>query len=639
MKKLFLLTCSVLLLSLASKAQVGAIYGISNHICVTDSVFLYDTTFGTSPGFWSSSNPSVASVTLGGVMGPSQATVYGNAAGVATISFSDGVGTSTFGVTVNPTPTSIIGSTLLCVTSTSTLTDLTGGGTWTATGGHATIGSLTGVAVGVSTGTSTIYYTLPTGCAAWTVVTVTPTSVIDTIHGPTTVCAGSTITLTDLTSGGVWGTSNPLIATISSSTGVLTGVASGVVVVSYSAAGTCGTATQTRNVTVVGSTSAGIISGASSVYVGSTVALSETITGGVWSSSNPSIAAIGTSGIVTGIAAGSATISYYVTGCSGPAVATFPITVAPINGISGHVLFTGTPYYGNVKVWLITYNSTTFDLQAVDSTVVSCSGSSVYYQFLGASTGSYRMKANIDTTSATTGYIPTYHTSSSYWSAATVLTHTAGTSDVNQDITMGTGTITTGPGFIGGNVLLGANKGTAATIPSKGLLIFVKNAAGTILQRTFTDASGNYSFSNLALGSYVVYPELLNYATTAFTGINLTAASSSATNTNFTQHTISKKITPVTAAVSNVSPSESSVIIFPNPSNGNVTIQWDAVANETGIVVISDITGRQIVKTTLDVNVGTGIKQLDLSSLTNGLYMISVKSASINYNSKIQIQH
>jgi len=55
--------------------------------------------------------------------------------------------------------------------------------------------------------------------------------------------------------------------------------------------------------------------------------------------------------------------------------------------------------------------------------------------------------------------------------------------------------------------------------------------------------------------------------------------------------------------------------------------------------VIADITGRAVYNAMVNITAGAGAKQIDLSSFTNGLYVISVKSASVNYNSKIQVQH
>lgn len=59
---------------------------------------------------------------------------------------------------------------------------------------------------------------------------------IDPIAGPSSVCEGSSITLTDATPGGMWSTSSAATGTISTS-GVLTGIAAGVVTVTYTVGG------------------------------------------------------------------------------------------------------------------------------------------------------------------------------------------------------------------------------------------------------------------------------------------------------------------------------------------------------------------------------------------------------------------
>ena len=82
-----------------------------------------------------------------------------------------------------------------------------------------------------------------------------------------------------------------------------------------------------------------------------------------------------------------------------------------------------------------------------------------------------------------------------------------------------------------------------------------------------------------------------------------------------------------------------SVITYPNPSNGKLNILWNIPASETGDVSITDITGREVYKATIKMTTGSGVNQADLSELTNGIYLISVKSANISYNDKIEVQH
>ena len=81
------------------------------------------------------------------------------------------------------------------------------------------------------------------------------------------------------------------------------------------------------NVTVNPLPNAGTISGIDSVCPGYTVTLSETVSGGIWSTSHNTISIANSSGIVTGIAPGHDTIIYTVVNACGVASAIFPFKV------------------------------------------------------------------------------------------------------------------------------------------------------------------------------------------------------------------------------------------------------------------------------------------------------------------------
>ncbi len=648
------ITLSLLLSTFAFSARgtatitgtLGACIGDSSVLTVSSGGGIFS---GSAPGTWSSSNITVATVgsagiiTGGGVDSGAAAVVTGISAGTATITFTDTSGAVLTAVfTVTATPAGITGGpTSFCVGSSATFSDATPGGTWSSDWG-VTI-TAAGVATGASGGVSGIYYTVGPGCYAAESVTVNATTVASLDSETGTVCVGSTVTLTDATAGGTWSSSNPAIATIGSSTGVVNGISAGLVTITYSVSGGCGAAFDTTHVVVSSTTSAGTISGASVMYIGGLpVTLTDGSSPGVWSGSSTPIATVGSStGVVTAVSAGTATITYTVTGCGGTAFTTAVVTVSALNGISGHVLFTGGFYYGNVKVWLITYNPSTLDLEAVDSTIAVGSGTDLYYQFLGAATDSFRMKAALigDTAGITTGYIPTYHDTSFYWHDATVLYHISGTSDLNQNISMLSGTTASGPGFIAGNVLTGANRSTSGSIPVVGMHMAVLNTTtNTIAGMAFTDASGNYSFSNLPYGTYTVFPDSVNYATTPLTGITLSSSSATFSAATFIQHTVAKTITPGAESVKSLS-SVSCVTVFPNPTNGKLNIQWTEKTAEKGTLKVSDLTGREVYNATINMNEGTGSYAVDLSEFSNGLYLVKIKTATLDYDNKIEIQH
>ena len=176
---------------------------------------------------------------------------------------------------VSNTISPILGITTVCQGSTTALSDSTSGGTWTSSNtAVATVGSTTGVVFGVATGTAVITYTYNTGsCTATTTVNVvTPPAIIT---GTTSVCSGSTTTLSDATAGGTWSSGNPLVATVGSTTGIVTGVSVGSVVITYSTGGAC-YVTATLNVTPMPT----VISGPSSVCTGATITLTNGTPGG-----------------------------------------------------------------------------------------------------------------------------------------------------------------------------------------------------------------------------------------------------------------------------------------------------------------------------------------------------------------------
>lgn len=635
MKKILTLAITGCVMMLA-KPSMATIYGTLG-ACVGSTSTLFDSSSSgiMGPGTWSSSNVAVATV------GATTGVVTGVSAGTATISFVGTTGTSTAVFTVSPTPAAITGgSTPFCASTTVALSCSTPGGSWSTSSSIASVSS-SGVVSGYGSGTATIMYTVGTGCATTTTVTVIGTPAVDSITGPFSVCIGGTATYSSTTSGGTWSTSSSAIGTITSG-GVLTGVSAGTVIVSYSVSGACGTGVRTYPVTVAGSTVTGTITGTTTVATGFTTNLYNSVSGGTWSSSNPSVATISASGVVTGVAVGTSVISYAVSGCSGIAYATTTVTVTAANCISGNVLFTaGAAYYGPVRVWLIKYNPSTLMLTAIDSTYVYASGTSVSYSFCGMGTDSFRVKAACDSTSTPTmGYLPTYHTSSAFWNTATVINHVSGTHDINKNITMAYGTGTSGPGFIGGSVTAGANRGTAEGDPVVNQLVYcINDATGAILQQTYTNSLGQYSFSNLPTGAtYKVYPELMNFTTTPYPTISLTSTSPSVTAASFRKNTLPKTITPITSGVANVNSNTTGISIFPNPAHGTVNVSW-SIANAGNVTItISDVTGRVVLSATADMNAANSIAKVDVSMLNAGMYLISVKNNTINYTTKINIQ-
>lgn len=301
----------------------GTVVPASASVCPGATISLTNPT--ATGGTWVSGNLAVATVN------PLTGVVTSVSAGTAIISYSESnpcggvIATATATVTVNPFPPAIGGITNVCTGFSTTLSDASAGGTWTASNTNVSIAAGTGVVTGVIAGSSTITYTLPTGCSTTTGFTIN--SQPAAITGIMNTCPGLTTALGDLSPSGTWTSSSTTTATVGAGSGVVTGIAAGTTNISYTLGTGCfSTATVTVNPAPAS------IGGINNVCVGYTTTLTDATPGGTWTSSNPTLASVGlASGVVSGFATGgSPTITYTlgITGCR----ATIPIVVNPLPG-------------------------------------------------------------------------------------------------------------------------------------------------------------------------------------------------------------------------------------------------------------------------------------------------------------------
>ncbi|MBL7692662.1 MAG: Ig-like domain-containing protein [Flavipsychrobacter sp.] len=312
--------------SITVKALPATIAGTAT-LCVGSSTALSSSPAG---GTWYSSSSNAT-------INASTGAIIGTTSGTATISYVSAGCARTTTVTVNTALPAIAGNASVCPATTTTLSNTTTGGTWTSSNtAKATINSTTGLLTGVANGTTIITYATSATC--YTAKQVTVSSTIASITGTTSVCVGSTITLSHSIDGGNWSSSATSKATVGA-TGIVTGISAGWATITYATGGSC-FAVKTIAVNALPAP----VSGNLTVCEGAYTVLTATVGGnGTWCSSNSAIAsANSTSGMVTGIAAGTASVSYKIpaTGCFTSAIVTVNQAPAAITGSS--TLCTGT---------------------------------------------------------------------------------------------------------------------------------------------------------------------------------------------------------------------------------------------------------------------------------------------------------
>lgn len=224
-------------------------------------------------------------------------------------------------------PPGISGPSVACLGNYIMLTDPAFGGVWSSSNPAVGTVSTSGVVSGLTVGTTVISYAHGAGTDTH-VLSVNPSP--PQPSGATSVCPGGSTTLSSMP-GGTWSSSNPAVATISS-TGVVNGLTVGLTSITYNML----TFGCYSNVTITVNPVAGLSGGGTAICAGSTTTLSHATGGGAWSSGTPAVATV-SGGVVTGVSGGTATISYTVG--TGGCVATKVITV---NGVPDASVTGGT---------------------------------------------------------------------------------------------------------------------------------------------------------------------------------------------------------------------------------------------------------------------------------------------------------
>ena len=411
-------------------------------------------------------------------------------------------------LTVNALPT--VGSTgggmALCAGGTATLSG-TGAGLYSWSGGVVNGAAFT-PAVGINTYTVT---GTTSGCSntAVTTLTVNPLPTVGSTGGGIALCAGGTATLSGTgASSYTW------------SGGVINGIAFAPTtgVHSYTVTGTNSGCSNSATTTItVNATSAGVITGASSVGVGADITLTDAAPGGTWTASNGN--ATVTAGLVHGVSPGTVVISYTITGICGAASATKLVTVGTstvtVAAITGYYFYLCTgataPFFDGTP-------GGTWSINAADAAIASVSATGVV---TGLSAGTARLSYTVGTGSATTVVtvypIPAAITGTGTLckSATTALSDiTPGgvwSSGIPSTATVGTGGVVTGtnPGTTPIYYTLVAPAGCRATIivtvslpPSAGTISgLAAVCAGSVT--TFSDAisGGTWSSANISVAT------------------------------------------------------------------------------------------------------------------------------------------
>ena len=153
-----------------------------------------------------------------------------------------------------------------------------------------------------------------------------------TVSGTTPLCINQTATYTsDGDAGGTWSSTNTAVATVNTTTGLVTAVAAGTTNITY----TIGGSSSFKTLTVNSNVSAGTISGPTVCIGGTATFTTNGTSGGQWSIDNTGVATVDqNTGVVSGVAPGTATITYTVSNSCNTSTAQQTVTVSDCTDVT-----------------------------------------------------------------------------------------------------------------------------------------------------------------------------------------------------------------------------------------------------------------------------------------------------------------
>ncbi len=295
-------------------------------VCMGSSILLTDTVAG---GTWSCTN---GHATLAGGLVTAVSPGLDTIKYLVTGALCNNIATKVISIDTFPgTAGELHGLTEVCVGAKITIFPTIPNGVWSVSNDHAN--DTNGVVLGLSAGIDTIIYTITNACGDTSTtypVTIVVPPHAGTVIGPSSVCVGDSILMTDTATNGLWFSSNGHAAVVQ--TGYVKGVSAGTCIITYNVGNACGYANAGHPLVVNPQPNPGNIIGPIGLCVGDTIVLTNNTNTGGWLFTNPNITLtpIVNGCIIKGITAGTNTITYSATNMCGTRLALQPLHINPL---------------------------------------------------------------------------------------------------------------------------------------------------------------------------------------------------------------------------------------------------------------------------------------------------------------------
>ncbi|MFW5659717.1 MAG: PKD domain-containing protein, partial [Bacteroidota bacterium] len=293
----------------------------------------------------------------------------------------------------------------------------------------------------------------------------------------------------------------------------------------------------------------------------------------------------------------------------------------------------------HAEVYLIQHDQVAQSLTAIDTLTLSPADSG-QYSFTGLNADLYFVKAALlPSDSGYASTLPTYYGQTTQWQTSAGIPvgyywfPFFGIMNDQININLLSGTNPGGPGFVGGLLSNGANKTTFDDVPMENVSVQLYDVqTQELVSHTYSDAQGAFALDDLPYGTYRLHAEVL--------GRNTLDELVTIGPENPSVDDIDMSLAPqdVTTSRQQLHASAASIIAYPNPTTGELTLSIDGQAPEVLQIELIDLTGRSLLRTDRQVQSGQQQLRLDLEALPSGLYQLYVSGSKTRYTQKIVVQ-
>lgn len=554
-------------------------------------------------------------------------------------------------LTVNPLPVagSISGANRVCVGSSVTLAASVTGGTWSNTTTAIATVNATGEVFGIAPGWDTIRYTVSSASCGDAVanylVRVDPPMSATPIIGSTTVCIGSSISLSNAAGAGVWSASNGN-ATVGAGTGLVSGVTAGMDTITYMFSNACGSFTETAVVTVEAPLSAGTISGPETVCVGSPAIYTATMPGGIWVSSDGTVASVDLPGLITGRAQGFAFISYIVANSCGSSSAMDTLQVdRPASVI------TGSDSVGVGSMITLADSATGGTWTSVDITIAevdpltgvvngNATGSTNIEYSVTNACGTTMAVKSIEVGDAPIAGILTGPDSVCVGSTITLIASVSGgvwTSSNTSASVDASGVVTGIVGNMRDTITYTVSNGFGTTRVRKSVYINQAPVITITGPASVSLGTGYTLVATPAGGTWVstVDTAVIFISSNTFVAIRrgITDLIYTVSNTCGTSRDTFTVNLPINVGVNEVAGNNTAISIFPNPNNGSFNLNIATAYSETAKVVITNMVGAVVGESTVETNKTNNM----FINQPAGIYFVTATTQNDKYTARVVV--